>query len=129
MEENNLNSNQESSVIEETIKKNSYYITKSKKVIDFLIGFFTAILYFFLVLIAIGLITNILVSMPVRFSGNLFGLLILILTLLGYLALVIYFMKFTRRKYIGIGLLGFAIFVLIAFGGCMLVIVPNLFRM
>ncbi|MGE5329177.1 MAG: hypothetical protein ACM3KR_06710 [Deltaproteobacteria bacterium] len=95
---------------EEVIKKDAVYLTKGQKVTDFFIGFFGGILYSIAMIFAIGIFSQ----PPLINFINIFFIAVIIV----YIGLIIYFTAFNKRKYIGIGLLGYIILILISFGGC-----------
>lgn len=97
-------------ITEEVIKKDVPYITKGQKVTDFLIGFFGGILYSIAMTFTLGIFTQ---PPIVDYVGVFLAAVFLV-----YVGLIVYFIGFNKRKYIGIGLLGFVILILVMFGGC-----------
>jgi len=97
----------------------SYYDTSGKKVGDFLIGFFGI-----WVLNSIFVAINSLIfggfSGP-SFSGSIGMLTSVFPSLILDIVLIVYFLKFSERKYIGIGMLNSVVLPLLIFGACLLV--------
>ena len=129
--EDNKDFQEESRVIEEQKEEKlkdvteGYYDTKGKKVVDFCGGFFGA----FFGILALNLLYNIVISLLNYFMqsfnigfGLLEGILFLVINLCSIIGFPIYFIKFTKRKYIGIGILSLFGTVLIVVGGCFAII-------
>jgi predicted permease len=98
------------------MKDNSYYTTTGRKVVDFLIGFFGLIIFG-------SILSTILLSTVWRQGlSGLNALFMPFIQLVYGIPLAVYFFKFNKRRYIGIGLIIALVVPLLFFGSCLLII-------
>ena len=103
------------------MKKNDYYQQPGRRTIDFLLGFLAAPFCESMLVLAWLLARN-LIRRLIPITNGLFANLEVILGLSIAFMIPLYFLLFTRRKYIGLGIAVSYAVILVVFGGCFLML-------